>query len=226
MSDNLDNHQVFAFFDVDDTLIAVKSMFSFQEFWYCHYGCKEEQSAFEQDMQARYHKDACWKQLNKLYYQYYQGRSVEQVECAAREWFSELERKTDNLFYQPIVEKLRQHQRNGVIVVFVSGSCIPLMMPVASRLDVQEMLVTNLEVENGCYTGCIIPPQTIGSGKAEAINLFLASHNANAGACYAYGDDISDVPMLEAVGNAYAVEGGRGLEQYALKKGWPVLQTV
>ena len=40
----------YAFFDVDDTLINVKSMFSFQEFWYAMYGDDAERPAFEEEM--------------------------------------------------------------------------------------------------------------------------------------------------------------------------------
>ena len=73
------------------------------------------------------------------------------------------------------------------------------------------------------YTGKIIPPQTIGSGKAEAMRLFMEDKSSQLAECYAYGDDISDVPMLEIVGYPNAVTGGRGLEPYAREHGWNII---
>ena len=74
------------------------------------------------------------------------------------------------------------------------------------------------------FTGNILPPQTIGSGKADAINEFLQRMQSDSNDCFAYGDDISDVPMLESVGHPIAVDGGRRLTEYAKTMGWPIIQ--
>jgi phosphoserine phosphatase len=85
------------------------------------------------------------------------------------------------------------------------------------------MLATRMEVSDGVYTGEILAPQTIGLGKAEAIREFLRGTGARAEDCYAYGDDISDLPMLQEVGYPRVISGGRGLESCARKRGWPVM---
>ena len=40
---------------------------------------------------------------------------------------------------------------------------------------------------------------------------------------YGYSDSVTDVPMLEAVGHAYAVNPDRELRRAAAAHGWPVL---
>jgi phosphoserine phosphatase len=80
-----------------------------------------------------------------------------------------------------------------------------------------------MEVVDGHYTGVIHPPQTIGQGKADAVRDFLAKMGYAAADCHAYGDDISDLPMLDAVGHPVVVAGGRGLATHAASVGWPVL---
>ena len=41
--------------------------------------------------------------------------------------------------------------------------------------------------------------------------------------CYAYSDSVTDLPMLEIVGNPRAVNPDRALRRIALQRGWPVL---
>jgi hypothetical protein len=41
-------------------------------------------------------------------------------------------------------------------------------------------------------------------------------------ACYAYSDSVTDLPMLEAVGQPHAVNPDKGLRRVAVERGWPV----
>jgi phosphoserine phosphatase len=41
--------------------------------------------------------------------------------------------------------------------------------------------------------------------------------------CYAYSDSVTDLPMLEIVGNPRAVNPDRALRRIAQRRGWPVL---
>ena len=81
-------------------------------------------------------------------------------------------------------------------------------------------------VADGRYTGEIRPPQCIGRGKAEAIARFLAATGVSAALCHAYGDDISDLPMLDSVGYPVVVRGSRDLEAQAMGRGWPVISPI
>jgi phosphoserine phosphatase len=63
----------------------------------------------------------------------------------------------------------------------------------------------------------------IGQGKAEAVRDFLATHGARAEECFAYGDHITDLSMLEAVGHPVAVIGDPKLAQHAQQRRWETL---
>lgn len=213
----------YAFFDVDDTLIDVKSMFSFQDYWYAETGDAEGRRVFLAEMNALRGQDAPWEILNRRYYAHFAGRSVEATRLCAEAWFAALERDRPRLFHAAVVAELLALQDQGVEAVFVSGSFPELLAPSARRLGVRHVLATTMEVKDGRFTGAILPPQTIGEGKAAAVRTFLAGRGASAAACRAYGDDISDAPMLEAVGHPTAVTGGRGLAAYAERRGWRVI---
>lgn len=213
----------YAFFDVDDTLISVKSMLSFQTFWYEQTGDESGRLAYERDLRRYLHPDASWEFLNRLYYRHFAGRESGHVDALGRAWFERQRRSVSPFYHAGPRSELEMHQRRGREIVFVSGSCPALLRPIAKDLGVSHILATRLEVRAGRYTGEILPPQTIGAGKAHVIGEFLRARQCAPEWCYAYGDDVSDLAMLKAVGHPTVVSGGRKLEAKARAMGWRVI---
>lgn len=213
----------YVFFDVDDTLISVKSMFSFQDFWYERTGDEPGRLAYERDLRRHLRPDASWEFLNRLYYRHFAGREPRHVEQLGRAWFEQQRREVPAFYHARPCSELEMHQRQGREIAFVSGSFPALLHPIAEELGVRHILATQLEVRAGRYTGEILPPQTIGAGKAQAVDRFLRARDCSPERCYAYGDDVSDLPMLEAVGKPTVVSGGRKLEAKARAMGWRVI---
>lgn len=213
----------YAFFDVDDTLIDVKSMFSFQDYWFDQTGDAAGRRAFLVEMNDLRIVGASRETLNRRYYAHFAGRCVAATKACAEAWFAALERERPDLYHAAVAGELRALQDQGVEAVFVSGSFPELLAPAARRLGVRHILATTMEVKDGRFTGVILPPQTIGEGKAVAVKTFLAGRGVPAAVCRAYGDDISDAPMLESVGYPTVVTGGCGLAAYAERRGWRVM---
>jgi HAD superfamily hydrolase (TIGR01490 family) len=216
----------YAFFDVDDTLISIKSMFSFQDFWYAAVGDGAGRDAFLAEFAALRPAGAGREELNRRYYAHFAGRQVAAVAEVAEEWFAHVEAATPALWHHGVVARLKHHQAEGVAAVFVSGSFPDLLRPVARRLGVDTLLSTTLEMADGRYTGAILPPQTIGAGKAEAVAAFLRRSGTKPSRCFAYGDDISDLPMLSAVGHPTAVIGCPRLAAKAHEMGWQTMRAA
>lgn len=219
----------YAFFDVDETIIAVKSMFSFQDFWYQRgsgprSGDRQaERDRFHTVMQGLTRFGASREEINRRYYEFYAGRSAQEVTAFAHSWFEEHVKGAPAVYRQHVVRRLELHRREGVRPVFVSGSLHEILLPLARELRVEDVLCTHLEVVDGTFTGRILPPQMIGAGKAAAVRDFIRARGAEPAECHAYGDDISDVAMLECVGRPHAVVGSAQLEHYAREQGWDVL---
>lgn len=212
-------NEVAAFFDVDETIINFKSMFSFYEYW-----CKEKglltqyseyTSRLKQDMQSGKRREL----LNKDYYQQFTHVPLDALKKSGQEWFQQCLNK--NIFISETISELRFHQKNGITPVFVSGSMLPVLQPIADYLGVKNIICAPLIInEEGVLTGKIGTPQTIGSGKKEALLSFCDENDIRAEDCYAYGDDISDIPMLEATGHPVCVGKNIRLMDYAALKGW------
>ncbi|CAK0777346.1 HAD-IB family hydrolase [Azospirillaceae bacterium] len=227
-----DRNKRFAFFDVDGTLISIKSMFSFQTFYYSKWLSEEssefqpQRQEFEKTMTQMQAEEQPREAINAAYYRFFAGRSPRDTQECAFAWFKATLDKRWDLFLPRSVDVLKHHQSEGVEPTFVSGSSMEILAPLAESLGVPWVLATHLEVENGVYTGRICPPQTIGAGKADAIRLFLAEQNVDARLCFAYGDDRSDLSMLELVGHPCVVSGDPVLEELACARNWPIIMST
>jgi phosphoserine phosphatase len=77
--------------------------------------------------------------------------------------------------------------------------------------------------KNGTFTGEIQGATMLGEGKARAALKFMAEKGARPENCFAYGDHITDLEMLNAVGNPRVVSGDPELESVARERNWPVI---
>jgi HAD superfamily hydrolase (TIGR01490 family) len=221
-------HRYYAFFDVDGTLLRIKSMFSFQRFWFERTGGslgKLKSIVFEAKMRGLEKSGVDRAKINALFYQSFLGRRASQVREIALEWYDTVRKETE-LYIESAVAAAEDHVALGGGVVLVSGSFRELLDPIATKIGACDILATNLEAEKGIYTGRIIPPQTIGIGKAVVVHDYLRQRRARSELCYAYGDHESDVPMLVAVGNAVVVGDDRKMITYATTHGWRVLAAA
>jgi HAD superfamily hydrolase (TIGR01490 family) len=219
----------YAFFDVDETVVNMKTMRSFVKYYYekkYHVTGKLRFKLFQLIKKCYQLMDISREYSNKHTFSLFNGCHPEYVKLLCKGWFRELDDRSDNIFVDATVREIRNHQANGVEIVFVSGSLEWCLKPLANKLGVKTVLSTKLCVNKGKCTGEIIQPQTIGGGKVQAIVDFLsaqACHEVSLEDSYAYGDHISDLPMLSSVGNPRVIKGNADLEAYAMQQNWPVL---
>ncbi|MDO5704275.1 MAG: HAD-IB family hydrolase [Paracoccus sp. (in: a-proteobacteria)] len=213
-----------AFFDVDDTLIRIKSMFDFFQHW-----CDEElgnpllYAQFSNYFAYARENGTPRTVLNRDYYRFFSGTEPDDLATAAQNWAKK--RIGPDLFYPEAIDRLINLRNDGMLPVLVSGSFPELLQPIAVHLGVKEILSTKMQIgADGFYTGEIEPPQTIGQGKAEAIETFLKRRNVHPEDFWAFGDDLSDLPMLEFVGNPVVVGNGGELVKVAQRRNWPILE--
>ncbi|MFC3107146.1 HAD family hydrolase [Undibacterium arcticum] len=220
-----------AFFDIDNTLLNLKSMFSFQEYFYAHApqqwrGRGDSYAHFVELLHSYPQRDDRLA-LNRFFYESYEGRRQADVSALAERWFASLLQQHGGRLWLPAALDLaRRLKARGYLLVAVSGSCHEILTPVLRHLAFDHCLATRLEVQHGLYTGKILPPQVIGNGKAQALLEYARSHSLELQHCVACGDHITDLPMLEAVGMSYVVAGDSALEQVARIRNWPVLDAM
>lgn len=215
-----------AFFDVDGTVINIKSMFSFLEYYlgqvsnagalkYSLY--KLNTALAEKSGQPR-------ERINEKYYEHFSQARMGDVMEVGKQWWKSISH-FPNLFNHQIVEEIKHHQRKGAEIILVSGSMQPCVKPIADSLGINHCLLTSLEVVDGFYTGKITDYPNIGLGKRKKIQKFMSDYSdaVNLSECFAYGDHITDLPMLKMVGHPVAVGGSVELAHAARKRGWKVI---
>ena len=208
-----------AFFDVDETLITVKSMFRFLEFHLAAAG--EPPSAYPAavaHLRGLARAGVAREHANREYYRHFAGRDVAEVAQHGRAWFAR-ERRERELFHPPTLAEFHEHARAGDLTVLVSGSFTPCLEPIAELIGADLVLCSAPEIHDGRYTGALRVPM-IGAGKASAARAVMAAHGLDAGDCVAYGDHASDLPLLLSVGCPVVVGDDPVLVEQADRHGW------
>lgn len=214
---------VVAFFDVDETVITIKSMFHFYKYWCDSRSAIHEYYQFNVKFTDALQQGTRREELNKMYYRQFKGVNINALNIAGKKWFYKFFSNSE-LYIQATTTVLKEHKENGHQTVFVSGSMLPLLRPLAKQLGVDAILCTSLLLtEDSVLTGEIDTPQTIGEGKKEAVLSYLNKVDILPEKCFSYGDDISDIPMLSVTGNPVCVGGVSALAEYARKNNWTII---
>jgi HAD superfamily hydrolase (TIGR01490 family) len=128
----------------------------------------------------------------------------------------------DPYVYQEALDLMELHRAEGRAIYIVSSSPEEVVRPLAKHFGITGVIATRADVgEDGCYTG-ELAFYCYGEGKAEAIGEVAKLADLDLERSYAYTDSITDLPMLEAVGNPVAVNPDRELRRLAEDRGWPV----
>ena len=117
---------------------------------------------------------------------------------------------------------LRQHVDRGDRVILLSAGPQELVAAVAGLVGADGGLGTVAEVADGCYTGRLTGPFCHGTGKVERLRSLLDEREI--AACTAYGDSLSDLPVLRASADPVAANPDRALTAVADASRWPILR--
>ena len=122
-------------------------------------------------------------------------------------------------------KQIEEHRRQGHIVAIVSGATSYAVRPLARYLGLgTDFLATQIEVNDGRFTGRVLEPACYGPGKVTWVERFASERNVNLEQSYFYTDSISDRPLMDRVGHPVAVNPDRRLRRYAQERGWPIVQ--
>ncbi len=155
----------------------------------------------------------------RWFYRSYRGLPVDEVTALSQPLFEGVIRPR---LRAEALRTVEQHRSHGHTVVLLSGGLDFIVQPLAVHLGAQVVIAAELEERGGRFTGRLATPPLTNDGKAIAIARFTRQWEIDARACFAYGDSISDLPMLEAVGQANAVTPDRRLRTIAARRGWPI----
>lgn len=118
---------------------------------------------------------------------------------------------------------IRNLQKKGSRIIFATSSFDYSVKPVAAYFGVDDVIASSFEFLEGFCTGYIEGRSAFGDSKKEKVFKFLKENNLKSEDCIFYSDSHHDIPLLESVGKAIAVNPDRKLKLRAHKEKWEIL---
>jgi HAD superfamily hydrolase (TIGR01490 family) len=126
------------------------------------------------------------------------------------------------IIYAEALDLIDEHHKAGRKTVIISSSPAETVEPIGEYLGVDDVIATRARIDNeGRYTG-ELEFYAYGPRKADAMREMAVAEGIDLAGSYAYSDSITDLPMLELVGNPVAVNPDRELARIAREREWEV----
>ena len=148
------------------------------------------------------------------------GETPETVQLWAREFGRVFLRKA---VPDGLREKILGLKQDGCRVVLLSGSLQILVDELKERLGAEILIGGELEASDGKLTGRKTGIHPYGREKVAALYSRIDPQAVDWERSWALADRISDLPVLELVGNPVAVHPDRRLRRLARKQGWETI---
>jgi HAD superfamily hydrolase (TIGR01490 family) len=130
------------------------------------------------------------------------------------------------LLVPEVVAEAERLRAEGHRLYIVSTALQEIVDALATDLRFDGGLGTIAELgADGRYTGRSLRPLH-GEAKADAVRKLAVAEGIDLDASVAYSDGYSDLPLLEVVGRAVAVNPDRRLRETALDRGWTICQGL
>jgi HAD superfamily hydrolase (TIGR01490 family) len=147
------------------------------------------------------------------------GLQVDYFWQTVRAWF-------DEMLVHHITDGGREvvawHSEQGHTMLICSASSQFSVRPVAEHLSIPHYISSEWLSADGRLTGGVRLPIAYGEGKVLYVRQWAERFGIDLERSYFYTDHISDLPLLELVGNPVAVAPDRNLFKLSTERGWRV----
>lgn len=218
-----DQQQVFAFFDLDKTLILGYSVLALV--WECvrqgQPGIRRVGRELISAIDQRSLGGHQYSQLYKSVLRCLEGMPEQDLTLLAEKAF---DRSLAASIFREDREIVHRHQQLGHKVVIVSSATSYQVAPIARALNIDEVRCTRLKTDKGILTGEVKGALCIGEGKITEARKMVRKAGTSLDHAWFYSDSEDDLPLLSKVGNPVATNPSAALEEDALERGWKILK--
>lgn len=138
-------------------------------------------------------------------------------------YFIEMSHGMSKDLNQTVVERLKKHLIDGDHVLVVSGAFTTMLNEVTKEYAVHQVIGTEIPYSNGSLDTANEIFHIQGIRKNMMIDQALDGYDIDWENSTAYGDSISDISVLELVGNPVAVRPENRLRTIAEERKWEIL---
>jgi HAD superfamily hydrolase (TIGR01490 family) len=214
-----------AFFDLDKTVIARSSTLAFGKPFY-KAGFVGRRTLMKMGFGQLFYvlfgaDEAALERARDQMLQLTAGWHRAEIEQLVEETIEEV---ADPLVYAEALTLIEEHKSNSRRVYLVSASPEQIVRPIGRHIGITDIIATKVKADAAGFFLPEIERYAMGPGKAEAIVAIAEEEGIDLDGSYAYSDSITDLPMMEIVGNPVAVNPEKELRKIAEEREWPILQ--
>jgi HAD superfamily hydrolase (TIGR01490 family) len=214
-------------FDLDHTLLTGDSDVLWCDFL-IEKGLLERGSfaARNADMDARYRAGTVGtEEFANFYVGTLAGRTRAQWEPLRREFLASV---IVPRIGKDAMHLVRHHLDADDLVVMTTATNRFITELTAEYLEIEHLIATEVEMQQGQFTGRTAGTLNMREGKVLRLHTWLADigYTLSDFESHAYSDSINDLPLLQAVKRAVAVDPDARLRAEADARGWQVLQLA
>lgn len=211
-----------AIFDLDNTLLIGDSDHAWGEFL-IEQGLVDAVSHKQKNDQ--FYSDYCEGKLDIYAYQAFalsaiKGKRPEELTELHQQFMAN---KIEAMIGPKALQLIDEHKARGDQLLIITATNDFVTQPIGERLGIKTVLGCNAEIVDGVYTGQIAGTPCFQEGKVTRLKEWLQDKPLTIENSIFYSDSHNDLPLMEAVGRATAVDPDEKLESYAKQKGWPII---
>ena len=211
-----------ALFDLDNTLIAGDSDCLWGKFM------TEKGLVNAEDYEnkhERFYQDYLQGQLNVNEFLGFQlatlvDRNLDEL-LALREEYTE--KKILPILLKQAEVLVDQHREQGHELMIITATNRFLTEPIAKLFGIKHLIACEPEFIDGNYTGKVSGIPSCRDGKVSRFRQWLEQHEKEACETWFYSDSHNDIPLLEIVDHAIAVDPDETLRNTAKKNKWQII---
>ncbi|MEQ8802750.1 MAG: HAD family hydrolase [Haliea sp.] len=211
-----------AIFDLDNTLIGGDSDNLWGQF-VCEQALVDSDS-FARDNE-RFYRDYQAGTLDVDAYLRFalgplKGRSPAELAPLHRQFMRE---KIEPIMLPQALRLIDSHRRQGHRLLVITATNHFITRPIVDALGIADLLACEAEISDGRYTGEPVGIPSYHSGKVLRLRAWLQQQQLDLAGSWFYSDSHNDLPLLEPVDYAVAVDPDPILKARALEANWPII---
>lgn len=118
---------------------------------------------------------------------------------------------------------IAKHQDAGHTTLIITATNEFITRPIADAYGISNLLATQVEIKAGKFTGKSPGTPCFQAGKIERLDAWLDENKHEPEETWFYSDSRNDIPLLEKVDHAIAVDPDDALFDHAELLGWEVM---
>jgi len=214
-----------ALFDLDNTLLSGDSDYQWGQFLVSkNLVNKEEHTARNDEFYAQY-------VAGTLNIHEFAAFSFETLACRTMEELAELHQQFMTESIEPIMSSkskalIAQHKAMGHTLMVITATNSFVTRPIVEAFGIEHLIALEPKIVNGRYTTEIEGTPSFQAGKVTRLEEWLAANNQTLEGSYFYSDSHNDLPLMEQVETAIAVDPDEKLEAVARERNWDIISLI